>query len=130
MGARHRCAHRTPYETDPGGESGPQFPCEMTGGGRACNDSERSLPMQYMMLIYTKETESGPTREESEQVKAAHRAETRRSTRKSVLPGADPPTPTPTATTVPAHDGKSLITETLFAETEHRLAACTFLNEH
>src|SRR5258708_38330980 len=100
MGARHRCAHRTPYQTDPGSESGPQFPCEMTGGGRACNDAERSLPMQYMMLIYTKETESGPTREEAEQVKAAHRAQMQQAAPKGVLRGHEPPAATTPAPTV------------------------------
>jgi hypothetical protein len=65
--------------------------------------------MQYMMLIYTKETESGPTREEAEQVKAAHRAVMQEATRKGVLRGAEPLAPTTTATTVRVQDGKSLI---------------------
>ncbi len=84
--------------------------------------------MQYMMLIYTKETESGPTREEAEQVKAAHRAVMQEATRKGVLRGAEPLAPTTTATTVRVQDGKSLIIDGPFAETKEQLAGYYILD--
>jgi len=58
--------------------------------------------MRYMMLIYTKETENGPTGAEAEQIKAAHWAVMREATAKGVMMGAEPLAPTRTATTTGA----------------------------
>ncbi len=78
--------------------------------------------MRYMMLIYTKETESGLTREQAEKLKAAHWAAIQEATRKGVLQGAEPLGPTRTATTVRMKDGEALITDGPFAETKEQLA--------
>ncbi len=78
--------------------------------------------MRYMMLIYTKEKENGPTPEEGEQIKGAHWAVIQEATRKGVLMGAEPLAPTRTATTVRVQNGKSLITDGPFAETKEQLA--------
>ena len=78
--------------------------------------------MRYIMLIYTKETESGPTREEGEKLKTAHWAAMQEATRKGVLLGAEPLGPTRTATTVRMKDGQALITDGPFAETKEQLA--------
>src|SRR5207247_10790960 len=55
--------------------------------GRACHDAVRRRTMRYMMLIYTKERESGLTREQAEQLTAAHRAVMQETTRKGILRG-------------------------------------------
>ena len=78
--------------------------------------------MRYMMLIYTKETESGPTPEEAAQIKAAHYTVIQEATRKGVFQGAEPLAPTTTATTVRVQNGTSLITDGPFAETKEQLA--------
>jgi hypothetical protein len=84
--------------------------------------------MRYMMLIYTKETENGPTGAEAEQIKAAHWAVMREATAKGVLMGAEPLAPTRTATTVRVENGKSLITDGPFAETKEQLAGYYILD--
>lgn len=84
--------------------------------------------MRYMMLIYTKETESGLTREEAAQLKAAHWAAMQEATRKGVLLGAEPLGPTANATTVRMQNGKSLITDGPFAETKEQLAGYYILD--
>ncbi len=84
--------------------------------------------MRYMMLIYTKETESGPTPEEAAQIKAAHYTVIQEATRKGVFQGAEPLAPTTTATTVRVQDGKSLITDGPFAETKEQLAGYYILD--
>jgi hypothetical protein len=78
--------------------------------------------MRYMMLIYSKETEGGMTREEADEIKAAHRLVLQEATQKGVLQGAEPLAPTSTATTVRVQNGKSLITDGPFAETKEQLA--------
>jgi hypothetical protein len=78
--------------------------------------------MRYMMLIYSQEKENGLTREEAEEIKAAHYAVIQETTRKGVLLGAEPLSPTRTATTVRVQDGQSLITDGPFAETKEQLA--------
>ncbi len=84
--------------------------------------------MRYMMLIYTKETESGPTPEEAAQIKAAHYTVIQEATRKGVFQGAEPLASTTTATTVRVQNGKSLITDGPFAETKERLAGYYILD--
>ena len=84
--------------------------------------------MRYMMLIYTKETESGPTPEEAAQIKAAHYTVIQEATRKGVFQGAEPLAPTTTATTVRVQNGTSLITDGPFAETKEQLAGYYILD--
>ena len=84
--------------------------------------------MRYMMLIYSKETEGGMTREEADQIKAAHRVVLHEASQKGVLQGAEPLAPTTTATTVRVQDGKSLITDGPFAETKEQLAGYYILD--
>ena len=84
--------------------------------------------MRYMMLIYTKETESGLTPEQSRQLKAAHWAVIQEATEKGALQGAEPLGPTTNATTVRVQNGKSLITDGPFAETKEQLAGYYILD--
>lgn len=78
--------------------------------------------MRYMMLVYTKEKESGLTREQAAQLTAAHWAVMQETSRKGILLGAEPLGPTSTATTVRIENGKALITDGPFAETKEQLA--------
>jgi hypothetical protein len=84
--------------------------------------------MRYMMLIYSKETEGGMTREEADGIKSAHWAVMQEATQKGVLRGAEPLAPTATATTVRVHNGKPLITDGPFAETKEQLAGYYILD--
>lgn len=85
--------------------------------------------MRYMMLIYTKEVEGGPSPEEGARVMAAHRTVMDDAARKGILIGAEPLHPTSTATTVRMQDdGKPLITDGPFAETKEQLAGYYILN--
>jgi len=78
--------------------------------------------MRYMMLIYSQETESELTREEAGKLMTAHEAAIEEAARKGVLRGAEPLSPTRTATTVRMHDGQALTTDGPFAETKEQLA--------
>ncbi len=84
--------------------------------------------MRYMMLIYSKEREGGLAAEESQELKAAHRAAIEAAGRKGILLGAEPLSPTSTATTVRMQDGKALITDGPFAETKEQLAGYYILD--
>jgi len=84
--------------------------------------------MRYMMLVYTKEKESGLTSEQAEQLKAAHWAVMEEATQRGVLQGAEPLGPTTNATTVRVQNGKSLITDGPFAETKEQLAGYYILD--
>ena len=84
--------------------------------------------MRYMMLIYTKEKESGLTREQAEQLKSAHWAVMQETAQKGILRGAEPLGPTTTATTVRVQSGKALITDGPFAETKEQLAGYYILD--
>ncbi len=84
--------------------------------------------MRYMMLICTKETESGLTPEQSGQLKSAHWAVMEEASRKGALQGAEPLGPTTNATTVRVQNGKSLITDGPFAETKEQLAGYYILD--
>jgi hypothetical protein len=78
--------------------------------------------MRYIMLIYSTETVAERTEEESAQIRGAHWKVMQEATEKGVLVGAEPLSPTNTATTVRIHDGKALITDGPFAETKEQLA--------
>lgn len=84
--------------------------------------------MRYMMLIYSKERESGLTPEQADQLKAAHYAVIQEATRKGILLGAEPLGPTTNATTVRVESGKALITDGPFAETKEQLAGYYILD--
>jgi hypothetical protein len=84
--------------------------------------------MRYMMLIYSKEAPDGLSPEEAGQIKAAHWAVMQEATRKGVLLGAEPLAPTTSATTVRAHNGKTLVMDGPFAETKEQLAGYYILD--
>lgn len=84
--------------------------------------------MRYMMLVYTKETESGLTSEQAGQLRAAHWAVMEEASRNGVLQGAEPLGPTANATTVRVQNGKPLITDGPFAETKEQLAGYYILD--
>ena len=84
--------------------------------------------MRYMMLIYTKERESGLTREEREKLMAGHGATMREAAEKGILQGAEPLAPTRTATTVRMQNGQAMITDGPFAETKEQLAGYYILD--
>ncbi len=83
--------------------------------------------MRYMMLIYTKETESAAP-EEMQQVKAAHWAVMDETSRRGIFRGADPLEPTATATTIRVQNGEVLVTDGPFAETKEQLAGYYILD--
>ena len=78
--------------------------------------------MRYMMLIYSREAPDGPSPDEVDQIRAAHRKVMEEALGKGVLRGAEPLAPTTTATTVRVQDGKALVTDGPFAETKEQLA--------
>lgn len=78
--------------------------------------------MRYILLIYSQEEDDGLTREQAEQLRAAHRAAMQAATQKGILRGAEPLGPTTTATTVRVKSGEALIIDGPFAETEEQLA--------
>jgi hypothetical protein len=77
--------------------------------------------MRYMMLIYTKETETTMP-EEMQAVSDAHWAIMDETTRRGILCGVDPLERTARATTVRMQDGKVVVTDGPFAETKEQLA--------
>jgi hypothetical protein len=83
--------------------------------------------MRYMMLIYTKETESA-SREEMQQVASAHWAVMDESNRRGMFRAADPLEPTSTATTIRVENGKVMVTDGPFAETKEQLAGYYILD--
>lgn len=84
--------------------------------------------MRYMMLIYSREVEGGLSPEELQQLKAGHRAVMQDAAGKGILQGAEPLSPTSTATTVRMQNGKPLITDGPFAETKEQLAGYYILD--
>ncbi len=78
--------------------------------------------MRYMMLIYSKEEAGALTPEEAAQIRGAHWNLIQEGTAKGALVGAEPLSPTSTATTVRMQDGRPLITDGPFAETKEQLA--------
>jgi hypothetical protein len=75
-----------------------------------------------MMLIYSKESESGPSPEEGMEIMSAHQRVIEDAASKGVLRGAEPLSPTVTATTVRVQNGGAMITDGPFAETKEQLA--------
>jgi hypothetical protein len=75
-----------------------------------------------MMLIYSKEREGGLEPEDDKRVRMAHRAVVEEAARNGVLRGAEPLSPTSTATTVRMQEGKPMIVDGPFAETKEQLA--------
>jgi len=84
--------------------------------------------MRYMMLIYTKETESGLSPEQAQELMSGHREVMEQTARKGILRGAEPLAPTSTATTVRMQNGKPMITDGPFAETKEQLAGYYILD--
>ncbi|MGA2119582.1 MAG: YciI family protein [Bryobacteraceae bacterium] len=84
--------------------------------------------MRYMLLIYTRETEDGPSPEEVASLKAAYWEVIDDAARKGVLLGAEPLARTATATTVRIDNGRVLITDGPFAETKEQLAGYYMLD--
>jgi hypothetical protein len=75
-----------------------------------------------MMLIYSKEIEGGLSQAQTLELITAHGAAIAEARGKGVLLGAEPLSPTTTATTVRVEHGKPLITDGPFAETKEQLA--------
>src|SRR5215467_14521306 len=80
------------------------------------------MTMRYMMLIYSKETETPLSPELAEETKARHWAVIQEATQRGILLGCEPLATTASATTVRMQDGKPLITDGPFAETKEQLA--------
>lgn len=83
--------------------------------------------MRYLLLIYTNEN-AVRTPEQSMQVIEGHRKAMAEATQKGFLRGAEPLSPTSTATTVRRNDGRVAITDGPFAETKEQLAGYYLLD--
>jgi hypothetical protein len=85
--------------------------------------------MQYMMLVYSKETDmQRMSPEEAQRIRAGHHAVMEEASRLGIYRGASPLKPTATATTVRVQAGKPLITDGPFAETKEQLAGYYILD--
>jgi hypothetical protein len=85
--------------------------------------------MRYMLLIYNKEDEIARTsQEEKKQLASGHWAVMDETRRLGILQGAEPLSPTNTATSVRQQDGKTLITDGPFAETKEQLGGYYILD--
>ena len=78
--------------------------------------------MRYMMLVYLTEPPDGFLPKEADELRAGHWKVIGEATRKGILHGAEPLAPVTTATTVRASDGKVIVTDGPFAETQEHLA--------
>ena len=83
--------------------------------------------MRYMLLVYSRETDS-PSAEELDAIRTAHCAVMEDAGRKGVLQAAEPLAPTSTATTVRVKDRNVLISDGPFAETKEQLAGYYILD--
>ena len=83
--------------------------------------------MRYMMLIYSQENEEA-TAEEMGVVAATHKAVMDEARDRGVFRAADPLEASSTATTVRIQDGRMLITDGPFAETNEQLAGYYILD--
>jgi hypothetical protein len=82
-----------------------------------------------MLLIYTKENSLAlASPEEKQQIRDAHWEVLDETTRKGICLGAEPLSPTSTATTVRHENGKVLTTDGPFAETKEQLAGYYILD--
>jgi hypothetical protein len=84
--------------------------------------------MRYMMLVYSKELDGDMSAEEKARLRAGHYAVMQDAAQKGVLRGAEPLSPTSTATTVRTEAGRPLITDGPFAETKEQLAGYYILD--
>ena len=84
--------------------------------------------MRYMMLIYSKESPNGLSPEDSQLIRDAHWKVMREASSKGVLRGAEPLSPTTTATTVRLQGGRPSVTDGPFAETKEQLAGYYILD--
>jgi len=84
--------------------------------------------MRYMMLIYSRELDGPLPPEEDARIRAGHRAVMEDAARRGILRGAEPLSPTSTATTVRVENGRPLITDGPFAETKEQLAGYYILD--
>jgi hypothetical protein len=84
--------------------------------------------MRYMMLVYSKETDGPMPAEEMARVRSGHAAVLQDAAHKGILQGAEPLSPTTTATTVRMEGGKAMITDGPFAETKEQLAGYYILD--
>lgn len=82
--------------------------------------------MRYMMLIYSRETDSTP--EAQRRVSDAHHALMQEAARRGLFRAAEPLEPSCTATTVRVSDGKALVTDGPYAETKEQLAGYYILD--
>lgn len=85
--------------------------------------------MRYMLLVYTKEDEMArASQEQMGKIRDGHWAVMDETRSKGILQGAEPLTPTATATTVRHQDGKTVVTDGPFAETKEQLAGYYILD--
>ncbi len=83
--------------------------------------------MRYMMLVYSRETESLAP-DEAERIKAGHAAVMQDAARIGILQAAEPLAHTCTATTVRVSGAEVMITDGPFAETKEQLAGYYILD--
>lgn len=84
--------------------------------------------MRYMMLVYSTEGPDGLPPEEDARIRNGHRTVMQAAASKGILIGAEPLSPTSTATTVRMQDGKPLVLDGPFAETKEQLAGYYILD--
>jgi hypothetical protein len=84
--------------------------------------------MRYMLLVYSTESPGAQSPEEDLRTRAGHRAVMEEAAAKGVLVGAEPLSPTATATTVRMQDGKPVVLDGPFAETKEQLAGYYLLD--
>jgi hypothetical protein len=77
--------------------------------------------MRYMMLIYSREGIE-LSEDDAARIRSSHATLMREATEKGVLVGAEPLSPTTSATTLRTRDGKVMVTDGPFAETKEQLA--------
>jgi hypothetical protein len=78
--------------------------------------------MRYMLLIYSNEqVAQAMSPGEDSRIRAEHWAVMQETSRRGILKGAEPLEPTTTATTVRIKNGKVLLTDGPFAETNEQL---------
>ena len=78
--------------------------------------------MRYMMLVYSAVPPGGLQPEDADEIRSGHWAVMDAAAKKGILIGAEPLSPTSTATTVRMQKGKALVTDGPFAETKEQLA--------
>src|SRR6185369_15394930 len=85
--------------------------------------------MRYMLLIYTNEENAeNMSDQEYQAVAMQHHSVMGETGRLGILGGAEPLSPTTTATTVRLKDGRAIVTDGPFAETKEQLAGYYILD--